>query len=193
MSHDVLIKDLRRKSAERIRGIWAQAESEAAEFRRQKEEELARRQEEAKGQLDELAEKVAGPILHKAQRTALRQEDDALQELAGRLFALAQEMLGQLREVDYGAMFAELAGEVPAIRWEEARVNPDDRELAGQFFPSAKIISDPDMTGGFILTGNSGKYRVINTLESRLEKAWPILLVHMLQILLENSDAPSVA
>lgn len=191
MSHDVLIEDLRRKSAERIKGIWAHAESEAAEFRRQKEEELVRRQEELQGQRDELAENVAGPVLHKAERNALQQEDDAMQKLAGRLYSLAQEMLSQLREGEHEEIFAGLVSEVPSIDWEKAWVNPHDTELAGQFFPSAEIIGDSEISGGFVLSGNSEKYQVINTLESRLEKAWPTMLVHLLHTILEDPDAPS--
>lgn len=191
MSHEALILDLRRKSSDRIKKIWGEAEVGAEELRSLKREEFERRQVEVKRQLKDEAEMIAAPILHEARRSALAIEDEAMRGLSERLYALAGSMVVQLRQQDYEDVFATLVGEVPAIDWERVWVSPKDMELAGSFFPGAEIEEDPSIIGGFIAATDGGSYQVINTLERRLEKAWQVLLPLLLKEIITVKDAVS--
>jgi vacuolar-type H+-ATPase subunit E/Vma4 len=193
VSHEVLIQDLRRKSGDRIKRIRLEVEDDAEEFRRQKLEEFERRQAEVQGQLKDLAEKVAAPILHGAKRSALAIEDKALTRLSQRFYTLGAGMLAQVRQQDYEAVFAELVREVPVSAWEKVRVNPLDKEMAGSLFPGAEVEADPSITGGFLASADGGRYQVINTFESRLEKGWPTILPLLLKEIVKEQDAASVA
>ena len=49
------------------------------------------------------------------------------------------------------------------------------------FFPQAEIETDDSIRGGFEASADDGKYRVINVLEKRLEKGWPLVLPELLK------------
>lgn len=191
MSHDALLQDLRQKNRERINRIRLEVEARVEELRRRKREEFEQRQAEVLGQLKDEAEKVAAPILHGAQRSALTIEDEALRRLSERLYALALNLLVKLREQDYKAVFAALVREVPAIDWEWVQVSPQDTKLAGSFFPGAEVKIDPLITGGFVAGTDGGRYQVVNTLERRLEKGWQAMLPLLLQQIIKEQDAES--
>jgi len=191
MSLEALIADLRRKSSDRIQQIRAEAEGKADELRRRKQEEFARYEAVVLGQLQDLKEGVAAPILHEAERSALAIEDEALGRLSERLAALAAGMLDRIRDQDYEAVFAALAGEMPAVSWERVRVNPLDMELARAAFPGVEVGEDPAITGGFVASADSERYLVDNTLERRLERAWPVILPLLIGEIVKEKHAAS--
>ena len=193
MSHETLIQDLRQKSNDRIKQIRHEVETKAEELRSLKKEEFQRREAEVLGQLKNEAEKVASPILHDAQRTALTIEDEALQRLSERLYALATGMLDQVRQQDYQSVFAELVRELPAVTWEKVQVNPLDKEIARHHFPGSEVEAELSIIGGFIASTDGGGYQVVNTLKRRLEKGWPAILPLLLREIGEEQDASPAA
>jgi len=193
VEHKALIDDLRQKSSERIRQIWSEAEARVEELRRQKQAELERRQAELQGQLQDEMAKVAAPILHEASRMAIAEEDEALRRLADRLAGLAKDMLPRIREQEYPSLMTALADELPAIPWERVRVNPQDTELARTLFPESVVEQDESICGGFVASGEGGRYLVINTLEGRLEKGWPAILPILIKKIIKDLDAVSAA
>ena len=188
MSHDVLVADLREKSEERVRQNWQVAEEKVDEIRLQKSKELERRTAEVQRSLESEAELVAAPILHDAQRKAMTIEDDAMQDLSRRLYLLAVDMLGKVRQKDYEVFFADMVSELPSIDWEQVRVNPADTELAKSMFSGAEIEADGSIKGGFEASADGGKYRVVNLLEKRLEKRWFMTLPRMIQEISGEGD-----
>jgi len=85
-------------------------------------------------------------------------------------------LLERLRDNDYDELFRRLALELPAASWVTIRVNPADTDLAAELFPAASIQSDRAMCGGLEAETSDGELTVVNSLEVRLERAWPELL-----------------
>lgn len=189
MGVELLLEELRRKSAERVAAIRRQAEDNAARLRNEQERELASARELLARQKEEAGRLVAEPIIREAEIKALRIQDDARRELAERLHTLAIEQLARVRQTEYPAIFAGLVAEVPEIAWAEVRVSPQDLALARLYFPGAEIKGDPAITGGFAAKSDGGRYQVVNTLERRLERVWPFALPLLLREAEEEADA----
>jgi V/A-type H+-transporting ATPase subunit E len=92
---------------------------------------------------------------------------------------LARTGLNGLRSDRYELIFRALADELPDETWGTVRVNPLDAALAGMVFPSVVIESVAGIAGGFEVATADGDFTVINTLDVRLERAWPDLLPEM--------------
>lgn len=189
VSFEILISELRRKSDKRKAAIWEQARKEAGTARTEQEQkfEPVRRAGEAK--IAEEEQRAAAVLIRAAEKEASARCDDARRELARRLFSLALEQLEQVREYDYGAIFERLTAELPPADWEQVRVSPLDEELARRAFPNAEIIPDETMRGGLDAVCDSGGFRVVSTLQQRLEKAWPYVLPSLLREIEEELDA----
>lgn len=193
MSHEILIKDLRQKSSDRIKQIWLEAEGKAEELRSLKRDELEQKKLKMVGQLKEIEGRIRAPIIHTVQRSVLAIEDESLVKLSERLYALTAAMLAQIRQHDYETIFTGLVREAPAISWEEIQVNPLDKELAMSLFPGADIKTEPSIIGGYCGCSEGGAYRVVNTLESRLKKGWPVILPRIVQEIIQEENAESAA
>jgi vacuolar-type H+-ATPase subunit E/Vma4 len=189
MGVELLLEDLQAKSVERVAAIWRKAEEDAAKMRKEQEMELAAADERMARHSGEAGREVAEPVIREAEIKALRIQDDVCRELAGRLYRLATGQLDLVRQEEYPAIFADLVAELPEISWSEVRVAPPDLDLARYHFPGAEIRSDPAITGGFTAECNGGRYRVINTLELRLERAWPFVLPLLLRAAEEEAHA----
>lgn len=192
MGVELLLQDLRQKSAERVAAIWRKCENNAAALRTEQERELAAARERLARQREEAERAVAEPIIRAAAVTALRRQDDALRELAGRLYDLATTQLAQVRQLEYPVIFAGLVAELPEVPWSEVRVNPQDLVLARSCFPGAEIRDDPGIAGGFIAEVDGGRFRVVSTLERRLKLAWPFALPLLLRKIEEETHAAPV-
>jgi vacuolar-type H+-ATPase subunit E/Vma4 len=175
MGVELLLADLRRKSAERVAAIRSRTENAAAALRAEQEKELVAARALLAGQRTESERAVAEPITRAAEIQALRIQDDAYRELGLRLYGLARHELAGVRAAGYPAIFAAMVAELPEVSWDEVRVSPQDLALARRHFPGAEIKSDPAITGGFIIESGDGGFRVISTLERRLELAWPFV------------------
>jgi V/A-type H+-transporting ATPase subunit E len=103
-----------------------------------------------------------------------------LAKLAERLQEVARRLLPRLRTADYLALFDWLVAELPPADWASVRVNPADGELAAAAFPATRLVVDPAIAGGLEVLAEEGRIQVTNTLEKRLERAWPGLLPALL-------------
>lgn len=193
MSREILIRELQQKSSERIGEIWREAEEKEKELRAEEERIFALYRSAEEGRLQEVERSAAAPVVFAAEKQAMQMIDDALRQLSDRLYALACKMLPQVRRDGYRDIFAGLVGELPPFEWETIAVNELDAELAGSYFPDAEIRTDPTISGGFTAAGDNDRYRVINTLDRRLEKAWPFVLPGLLREIAGEEDAAPAA
>lgn len=193
MSQEILVQDLRQKSSDSIQEMWREAESRAAGLRAEKDKEFEQRRDEESGRLKEIVRTVTAPILLEAEKEALLTEDEAMRKLSERLYILAQKKLSQVRRENYENIFLDLVNELPPFDWETVTVNELDAELARTHFPGAEIRTESGIAGGFVSSGDKGKYRVINTLERRLDKAWPFVLPVLLKEVMGGMDAAPAA
>lgn len=189
MGVDLLLADLRRKSAERVAAIRRRAENDAAALRTEQEKELAAARELLARQRGEAERAVAEPIIRAAEIKALRIKDDACRELGIRLQTLARQELARVRQAEYPTIFAAMVAELPAAPWSEVRVSPRDLVLARPCFPGAVLKGDPAITGGFIAENSGGGLRVVSTLKRRLELVWPFAQPLLLRQIAEEIDA----
>ncbi|MHB1348386.1 MAG: V-type ATP synthase subunit E [Desulfobulbaceae bacterium] len=189
MGIELLLQDLRRKSEDRLDAIRRRAESEAAALRAEQEKGLAAARELMAGEHAAAEREAAEPIIRTAEIDALRIRDEARRQMADRLAGTAREMLAEVCSADYPKIFAGLAAELPDLAWSVVRINPRDLALARRHFPGAEIETDPAITGGFVALREGGRHRVVNTLERRLERAWPYLLPELLREVEEGLDA----
>lgn len=189
MGVELLLADLRRKSEQRVAAIWRQAESAAAVLRAEKERELAATRELLARQRADAERAVTEPIIRAAEIQALRIQDNACRELGVRLQALATEELARVRQAEYPVIFAAMVAELPEAPWSEVRVSLQDLALARRHFPGEEIKGDPAITGGFMAKGDNGGFRVVSTLERRLELAWPFAQPLLLRQIEEEIDA----
>lgn len=173
MGYQELIAALRQDGEEKIDAIRRGAEAEAERIRSETSVRLGLlREEYAKRQAATIAEETRGIVAEAAVRGGLVRLA-AEHALVKRLYALAQRSLKLLRGQDYEALFAALAEEIPAGTWEQVTVNPADEGLARHLYPAAVIVADDAVTGGVAVIGEGGRFRVVNTLEKRLERGWP--------------------
>ena len=193
MSCELLLQDLRQKSAHKVAALWRQAEVDAAALRAGQERELAAEKALLARQLAETGRQVAEPIIRAAEIQALRLLDDAWRTLAERLARLAAGQLGQARQSGYPDLFAGLVDELPEASWAVVRVSPEDLALAHQHFPGTEIIADPAISGGFAAEGADGGHRVVSTLERRLARVWPLALPLLLREIEKELHAAPVA
>jgi V/A-type H+-transporting ATPase subunit E len=95
---------------------------------------------------------------------------------------LASNQLPWLREHSGKGLFSTLAAELPSVRWSVVRIHKDDIDLARAAFPEAQVEGDSGITSGLIAQSEDGSMQVINTLEKRLERAWPQLLPELFRL-----------
>jgi V/A-type H+/Na+-transporting ATPase subunit E len=190
MSCTELIESLRRAGNKKAGALWLEAEAEAARFRAELGRRTVRIREENErtraGGADALMKAaVAGA---RARARVLRL--DAEQAVSGRLFSAASGSLRRLCEKDGEKTFEKLARELPSLDWRVVRVNPGDAGYARKYFPDAELVTDANISGGMDAATEGDAIRVVNTLEKRLERAWPDLLpVLMKEVFQEANDA----
>ena len=186
MPASTLIEELRRKSNEDAEAVWQTARADAEKRRAAAAEAL---EEQRKKNAQELAAKAAEferAATLEADATARGIRATAKNALAERLHQVAIGSLSHFKDRDYPALFASLTAELPERPWERVIVNPADEKLAKQHFPQSAIASDSAITGGFNVECESGRVRISNTLESRLETAWPEILPELIKAVLEE-------
>jgi len=186
MSASTLIDELRRKSHEDLDSVWQKARTDA-EGRRMAATQAF--EEQRKQSAQELAAKAAEferAAALEAEAAARGIRAAAKSALADRLHRLAIATLSDFRKSDYPRLFASLKAELPDRTWQRVTVNPADENLAKQQFPESKIASDPAINGGFNVECEGGRVRISNTLEARLENAWPEILPGLMKAVLEE-------
>lgn len=184
MGSEELLAALRSEAEEKSRIIRQEGVAEAARLKDDAAVRLARLREKFQQEQVRTIAAENGAILAEAERTARRTRLAAAENLAEKLYDLAHGLLPRLREKDYPGIFSRLAAELPLIEWETLRVNPADAEIAARLFPKARIVPDTAICGGMEALAEEGRIRIINTLEKRLERAWPELL----PVLIEETE-----
>lgn len=187
MAHPELIDALRRAAEEKAAAIREAVHAEAERYGSQVAQEMAalrtRSAEETAAEARELLASATAAASGEASGILLA----ARSALADRLYGLARESLPRHRDERYAALFDALVNEMPRCAWSRVRVNPADRALAGNDFPDAEIVPDESIVAGLIVEDGDGRVRVDNTLEKRLERAWPGILPGIVNELLEGS------
>ena len=182
MSYQELISSLRQEADDIAENFWRKARAEAEQARNEAVAGLDRIRAEQHRQQVSAVREATRRVLSEAEKSARRMRLAALGELSERLSRLAVSLLTQLREQQYGVLFEALARELPPYAWETVRVNPEDTAMAGRYFPEAKIVPDPHISGGMEVYGDGGRIRIVNTLEKRLERGWPELLPDLIAV-----------
>lgn len=181
MSAAPLIDALRRKAKDDVDALWRKARADADEV----QATLARAYEEQRiAAAQQLASKSAGFVRAatiQAEGTARKHVATAKAALADRLRRLAIDALPALRNAQ---LLPALAAELPTRTWRRVRVHPEDRAAAQSLFPKADVIADAVIAGG--LDVEEGPVRIGNTLEARLESAWPEILPGLMKEILEE-------
>jgi vacuolar-type H+-ATPase subunit E/Vma4 len=176
MSRAALIEALRRTAADDHEAVWREARAAAETARLDAERAVAAERARIDREGEEAARRLAESATARARLEARQARMAAANSLAERLTALARVELLRFRGPDYERLFSALAAELPARKWQRVRVNPADRSLAQATFPEAVVESDATIVGGLDAYAEEGRIRVSNTLETRLERAWPDLL-----------------
>jgi V/A-type H+-transporting ATPase subunit E len=171
-----LIEALRREGDEQASAVMRDSEAEAERLRNAAADRLGLLQEEHERQCQLRCAARRRDIVGKAEQEARLVRLRGEHALAVRLERTARVCLDTLREDNYAALFKGLVAELSGEEWATVWVNPADAELAGECFPRAGIVTDPAIVGGFAVQSGGGELTVVNTLEKRLERAWPDLL-----------------
>ena len=167
-----MIESLRKAADEKVKTLWTEAEAEAGAVKAALMSRIEQlRQDAARKQQLVIADQAARAGSDATRRSRIISLS-AEQKLSERLYQAAGGLLPSLRKQDREKTFAALARELPAVAWQEVRVHPEDLTLAGKQFPGAKIVADPNITGGMDVSAREGTVRVVNTFEKRLERAW---------------------
>ena len=194
MTQTALIDALRRKGERDAAALWGQARARA----QTRKDEAARALEDQRGQIEsEIAATAAESerlAVAEAQHEARRIRTAASTALAARLFRLACGSLPRFRDEHYGQLFTALAEELPARAWQCVRVSDTDRRLAAARFPQAQIACDEAIVGGVEVEAEDGRIRISNTLQTRLQTAWPDVLPGLINhVFAEASHGPPAA
>jgi len=189
-----LIRTLRRGAAEETAALWRDTRAEADKLRLEAAHEIDAERLAAAQQAAATAQRIEQAATAAAEREARDIRMSARIALAERLHGLAIAELPNLRAQNPEKLFRALAAELPALAWQKVRVNPADETLARQHFPQARVECDTQISGGMETEAEGGRIRVNNTLEARLESAWPELLSGLIAtILRETSNDQSPA
>jgi vacuolar-type H+-ATPase subunit E/Vma4 len=176
MGYEELIESLYKECEDRIRSLWKEVEVEAEKMKVAKSGRLEQMRAEygvtLKREVASQEEKVLAKAGIEARKIKLAVE----KALSDRLYSLAASSLHGLRSGRYTREFEALVKELPAVQWDEVRIHPEDKEIAGACFVDSRISADNRITGGFEVRREEGKIRINNTFEKRLERAWEDLL-----------------
>lgn len=176
MGSEELLAALRKEGDRKSEAIRAEAESAARRLTEEAAQQQAlTRDRYAREQAKGLAA-VQRSLLVEAEHAARLVRLASYEKLAQRLWQLALALLPTLRDDDYPALFARLAAELPPRDWKQVRVNPADLERAQGLFPKARLEPDRGISGGLVAWAQGEEMQVVDTLEKRLERAWPELL-----------------
>jgi vacuolar-type H+-ATPase subunit E/Vma4 len=186
MSGPTLADELRRKANSDVEALWAKARADAdacrAAQQRLIEEKRSRAAEASSHRAASLEQSAAAD----AEREARKTRAAAKSALADRLYALAVEALPRFRNSDYQVLFRRLAEELPPLAWKRVRVNPADESFAATLFPATAVSVDPSIAGGMEAEAEDGRVKVTNTLEARLQNAWPEILPGLVNEIMEE-------
>ncbi|GAB4535803.1 MAG: hypothetical protein Fur0020_03370 [Thermodesulfovibrionia bacterium] len=176
MGYEGLIASLKRKAEETIHSIWMEAGDEIEVLKEEASKRLKEIRERYEGIKEVSSRDAREWIISEARQQEREIRLKAEDNLSKRLFEIALNGLGVLRNRDYHTIFSMLVMEIPQLKWGKVEVNPMDVEMAGRYFPMAEVIPNEGIIGGFVVFTMDGKVCVDNTFNKRLERAWDELL-----------------
>jgi vacuolar-type H+-ATPase subunit E/Vma4 len=176
MGHKELIESLQQEGEDKIRQLWKDAETEAADMRAATSNKIESISKEYRNNALREEQNQAQDLFSEAAKSAGKIMLQAEQELSDRLFPLALSCLHTLKNERYPAVFDLLVKEIPDAKWKEVRVHPDDVQIAGKYFSETDITPDNEISGGMEAVGAERNVVINNTFEKRLERAWDDLL-----------------
>jgi V/A-type H+-transporting ATPase subunit E len=193
MSRSALIESLRRAAAEERAAAWQEARAASAAATAEAEQSVAAEKARLEAECAQAALRLEREGASRARIEARRARMAATRALAERMGALARAELARVRDVDNGPLFRALVAELPDRGWQSVAVNPADATLAVTAFPSARIDLDPTIIGGFRAATADGRIQVSNTLDTRLERAWPDLLPQLISAVFHDPTSRPTA
>lgn len=188
MRGPTLIDELRRKAKQDADALWTKARTDADAYRNAQQHAIEEQRVHDAARLTAAAAEVERAATAGAEREARRICATAKSTLADRLRALAAGALPEFRNSDYPRLFASLAEELPALAWQHVRVNPADETLAQTMFRGAAVSCDANIAGGVDASAHDGRVKVTNTLDARLDSAWPEILPDLMKEVLEEGS-----
>jgi len=186
--HPALTDSLRRKAEDDTERVWQEARAEAEKCRGEATRAVATQQAEAEAAIAAATREFTHAAVVEAEREARKIRMAMTTALADRLHTLARAALPQFRDGSYGELFAALATELPSRQWQRVTINPADQSLAQVCFPQAQVVCDPHIDGGMDVAAEEDRIRISNTLETRLEAAWPDLLPDLMRTIFQECD-----
>lgn len=187
-----LFEHLRATGEEKVRSIWEQAEAEVQRHTAEAEAALAEKRSRCHLEGEQTLVELGRSLMREAEKKALLRQAQAETALAERLYQLARKELPWLREHCGDKLLSALAQELPQAEWGRMRVSERDLAHARNLFPGAQIEGDSNISGGLVADSADGRITVSNTLEKRLERAWPQILPEFFRSLRkENPHAAS--
>lgn len=183
------VQEIEQSAQFQANGILAQARADV----RQIEENAC-----AKASAPAVAERAR--ILHRARLEALRTVGDVREELVNAAIHRARERLASIRaDPSYAAVLLTLTKEAltelssDGIGKAQLLVDPNDKALMGAILHDLGLdlpmAYELNCWGGLIAKSQDGRVIVINTFESRLERAAPFLRSHLAAFFEEEQSA----
>lgn len=180
-----LIEELRRKGREDVDALWEKVKAEAAAYERDRLRGLEDQKKDGAQQAATKAGELERTAIGAAETEARRNIAMARAALADRLHTLALESIAAIGAEHDRDLFGALVAELPMRNWERVTVNPRDRAAARKAFPDAEVRIDASIGAGVEV--EQGPVRVSNTLEARLESAWPEILPALMKEIQEEA------
>ena len=193
MGRSALIESLRAKATGDAEAAWEAARRGAEAHREELAAALAAKRAELGQAAEAVACRQADERLAEARHEAREMRMSAVVDLAAQLRELADVELAALGKEGGETLFAALAEELPAREWQTVRVHPAQEQAAQSRFPDAAIETDESVSGGLEVSAEDGRLRVANTLEARLEAAWPDLLPGLVAEVLAGRESHGTA
>ena len=180
MSHEALIAALTKKGEKEISAAWDRVKKEAEELKASFailiDEEHARISGKMQRGTEVLQARIVAGARRKIRKTATRLED----KMAAKLYETACAMLPEMHRTAGPDLFETLVRELPQCDWIRIDINPADADTAATLFPGCDIKPDSSLAGGLRAASRDEEIAVDNTLLKRLERAWPLILPHLL-------------
>lgn len=174
---------IRRKGKDDAEAVWQKARADAEAYRAARTHDLEDRRSRAAQDLTAMEAESEFSANADAGREARKIVATAKVALSDRLYGIAAHALPGMRTTE---VFAMLAAELPSRSWQRVTVNPADKRAAHKLFVDAEIVCDPAIAGGMDVEAEGGRVRIANTLQTRLDAAWPEILPGLMKDVLEE-------
>ncbi len=193
MGSGELIESLHKECEEKIEQLTKDTETLSQEIREEAARRIKKFREDCRSRQALKIREETVCILSEAEKRVRAVRLKSNRTVSDRLYRLALDLLGNLRDEKYNNVFLALVREFPDRVWQGVTVNPEDEDLARRYFPDAEIVTDGSISGGLEAMSENGNIRVINTFEKRLEKTWDDILPLLIRDVYEELQDDRIA